>query len=163
MIPCISIAQPWAWAICQGLKRVENRTWTTRHRGQIVIHAGKRRDLYDEVVRLASNDPPYPNFPENVRAARALTERGLPPFDDLPRGAFVATAVLECIFDARDPRNNVRSIDPLFAFGPSCWVLSNVKPLAKPVPGIGHQALWEAPDELLAEIGMLASRPDGQR
>ncbi|MFA7100132.1 MAG: ASCH domain-containing protein [Eubacteriales bacterium] len=40
----LSIKQPWAWAIIQGLKPVENRTWKTDFRGEILIHAGKTFD-----------------------------------------------------------------------------------------------------------------------
>lgn len=36
----LSIRQPWAWAIVQGHKSVENRTWTMRHTGPLLIHAG---------------------------------------------------------------------------------------------------------------------------
>lgn len=34
------IRQPWAWAIIEGHKRVENRTWRVSHRGPLVIVAG---------------------------------------------------------------------------------------------------------------------------
>lgn len=36
----LSIRQPWAWLIVHGGKDVENRTWTTRFRGPLLIHAG---------------------------------------------------------------------------------------------------------------------------
>lgn len=36
----LSIRQPWAWLIVHGFKPVENRTWPTSHRGDILIHAG---------------------------------------------------------------------------------------------------------------------------
>jgi hypothetical protein len=35
----ISIQQPWAWAILHAGKDIENRTWTTRYRGEIAVHA----------------------------------------------------------------------------------------------------------------------------
>lgn len=35
----ISIKQPWAWAILHAGKDVENRSWSTPFRGEIVIHA----------------------------------------------------------------------------------------------------------------------------
>ena len=41
---CISIQQPWAWLIVHGHKPVENRTWSTKHRGPLLIHAGKKFD-----------------------------------------------------------------------------------------------------------------------
>lgn len=35
----LSVQQPYATLICSGVKTVENRTWTTNHRGKILIHA----------------------------------------------------------------------------------------------------------------------------
>lgn len=37
----LSIRQPWAWLIVNGHKPIENRTWTTSIRGEILIHTGK--------------------------------------------------------------------------------------------------------------------------
>jgi hypothetical protein len=42
--PALSIRQPWAWAIVAGHKDVENRTWTTRYRGPLLIHASTKVD-----------------------------------------------------------------------------------------------------------------------
>ena len=36
----LSVRQPWAWLIVNGHKDVENRTWPTRFRGRVLIHAG---------------------------------------------------------------------------------------------------------------------------
>ncbi len=36
----ISIHQPWADLIVFGHKDIENRSWTTRYRGRMLIHAG---------------------------------------------------------------------------------------------------------------------------
>ena len=40
---CISIRQPWALLVCAGIKRIENRTWQTSHRGVLAIHTGAYR------------------------------------------------------------------------------------------------------------------------
>lgn len=40
---CLSVRQPWAWAIFHG-KDVENRTWETKHRGPLLIHAALKFD-----------------------------------------------------------------------------------------------------------------------
>lgn len=37
----LSIKQPWADLIVEGLKPIENRTWITFHRGPLLIHASK--------------------------------------------------------------------------------------------------------------------------
>lgn len=43
-LPVLSIRQPWAWLIVNGYKDIENRTWPTRFRGKVLIHAGKKWD-----------------------------------------------------------------------------------------------------------------------
>ena len=37
----LSIRQPWAWLIVNGHKDIENRSWPTRFRGPVLIHAAK--------------------------------------------------------------------------------------------------------------------------
>lgn len=41
-LPCLSVRQPWAWLIVNGFKPIENRTWRTKFRGRILIHAGRQ-------------------------------------------------------------------------------------------------------------------------
>ena len=43
---CLSIRNPWAWAIVTGKKDVENRAWSRLpyYRGPLLIHASKRPD-----------------------------------------------------------------------------------------------------------------------
>ena len=40
----ISINQPWAWLIVNGYKDIENRSWATKVRGEVLIHASKKID-----------------------------------------------------------------------------------------------------------------------
>lgn len=40
----ISIKQPWASLIIHGYKRYEFRTWKTKYRGRLLIHASKSAD-----------------------------------------------------------------------------------------------------------------------
>ncbi|MBR1376932.1 MAG: ASCH domain-containing protein [Bacilli bacterium] len=40
----ITIKQPWASLIAEGIKEYEFRTWKTKYRGDILIHAGKGID-----------------------------------------------------------------------------------------------------------------------
>ncbi len=40
----ITIKQPWATLIAEGYKEYEFRTWKTKYRGEILIHAGKGLD-----------------------------------------------------------------------------------------------------------------------
>ncbi len=44
MTTALSILQPWAWCIVNGHKSIENRVWAGKHRGRLLIHAGKGID-----------------------------------------------------------------------------------------------------------------------
>lgn len=53
----LTIKQPWATLIAEGIKTYEFRTWKTNYRGRILIHAGKTRaNEYSEILKK------YPNF-----------------------------------------------------------------------------------------------------
>jgi len=40
----ISIRQPWASLIVAGIKDIENRSWQTKYRGKLLIHASQKFD-----------------------------------------------------------------------------------------------------------------------
>ena len=52
----LTIKQPWATLIMQGDKRFEFRSWQTKYRGDLLIHAGKGIDK-DAMKRLAKYLP----------------------------------------------------------------------------------------------------------
>jgi len=54
-VKALSFRQPWAWAILNRGKDIENRTWNTNFRGEIYIHASKTFDL-DGQEYLLSKD-----------------------------------------------------------------------------------------------------------
>lgn len=41
----LSVKNPWAHLIVEGIKDVENRNWQTLHRGKVLIHASKKWDV----------------------------------------------------------------------------------------------------------------------
>lgn len=105
---CLTVCQPWAWAIAAGLKTVENRTWYTPYRGELLIHAGKSK-AWMRAVRESG----YLRLPEMDE----VREKGL------AFGAVVAICELvECVPVAQVPRTR-------FSEGPWCWKLRNVRPL----------------------------------
>ena len=54
----LTIKQPWATLIMQGDKRFEFRSWRTKYRGELLIHAGAGVDV-DALRRLAKYLPEY--------------------------------------------------------------------------------------------------------
>lgn len=127
----LTICQPYAELIMRRLKRVENRTWPTKYRGPMYIHAGKSRHwLEAEDLRC------YPN---------------------MPFGAVVGIAdVIDCLpllrieqgeFDQKYPWLRAHE----HANGPWCWILDNVVPIG-PWPYRGAQGLFEIRDGVLDKI-----------
>lgn len=85
----LSVRQPWAWLIVNGHKDIENRTWPTRFRGRVLIHASKgmTRQEYEDVED-------YLMFSTSA-AVRSIV---LPEPDALERGGIVGTAtILDCV------------------------------------------------------------------
>lgn len=60
----LSIKQPWAYLIANGIKDIENRDWNTSYRGPVLLHAGKQKDrdcfLYDHGATGETLDPRIP-------------------------------------------------------------------------------------------------------
>lgn len=52
----LSIRQPWAWLIVHGYKDIENRSWNTKFRGRVLIHAGKQPAVdLDDILEFCAN------------------------------------------------------------------------------------------------------------
>ena len=64
MAEALTIKQPWAWAIIEAGKDVENRKQRTRHRGPLFIHAGLQ-DSLEGWEWLDEMDIPLPVDPPN--------------------------------------------------------------------------------------------------
>lgn len=123
----LSLRQPWAWAVAIGRKRVENRNWSTGYRGTVYIHASMRLD------RTAV---------EWIRR-----EIHLKPPDQFVHGAIVAVATIDDVMT----RKNARRFGKWF-FGKYGFVLSNVRPLRRPVSTRGKLGLWRAPATLRRRV-----------
>ncbi|MCM0760681.1 ASCH domain-containing protein [Sporomusa sphaeroides DSM 2875] len=135
----ITILQPWASLIACGAKQIETRSWATKYRGPIAIHAGAKpfdtRTYFDR---------------ELYRFADALGQPDIYGFDQLPFGAVIAIAELvDCrptesfVFSGtlRDISENEIAFGD-YTPGRYAWILANVRPI-KPVPAKGMQRFWE--------------------
>lgn len=131
----ITLKQPWAWAVANAGKRIENRTWkpTASMIGQrIAIHAGARSG-YDLEGSYELADI--------LHYTMGLRQPGR---SNHVYGAIVATAVIDGVVD---------DDDSVWFCGPFGWVLRDVVTLKEPVPCKGALGLWTAPDAVLRAIG----------
>ena len=110
----LSIQQPWAWLIVNGLKAVENRTWRSSFRGPILIHAGKAVDR-DALTSLQRGFHPASGRKLDAGLAELRRHAQL-----MRMGGFVGVAeVVDCID---------RSDDEWFV-GPYAFVLRDARPI----------------------------------
>lgn len=94
-LPAISIRQPWAWAILDAGKDIENRGRRTSIRGPVLIHAAKTYDEGGETF---------------------LRQKGIEAPYDLPRGGIVgAVEIVDCVTSSKSD----------WFFGPVGYVLRN--------------------------------------
>ncbi|MFC6545752.1 ASCH domain-containing protein [Cohnella cellulosilytica] len=150
----ITVWQPWATLIALRLKRFETRSWSTKYRGPIAIHAAKHID------REACEREPIKS---------ALAEHGYTA-SNLPTGVVVATCILtDClgvhrtdgerdkhpVWLRRKAMHNEAFRNLFWAGGKSpeyyfgdysdgrfVWELTEVKQLPQPIPAKGKQRLW---------------------
>jgi len=135
-VKAISIQQPWAWAIVQGYKKIENRSWDTKHRGPILIHAGIKvdRDGLDFVFETIAEQTGR-SIAGLVKDYKHQTWLG---------GIGGVADITDTI--RREPGRDYN--DPWF-FGPVGLVLENANALPDPIPLKGKLGLFNVPDELV--------------
>jgi hypothetical protein len=112
----LSIRQPWAWAIINAGKDIENRSWPTKLRGPICIHAAKGMTNADFESAMLFMDATFPV----TLASRLGRRRSATESLEARRGGIIGTVeIVDCI----------RSSDSPWFFGPYGFVLRNVKPV----------------------------------
>jgi hypothetical protein len=129
----LSIHQPWAHAILHQGKGVENRTWPTRYRGPLLIHASKSRQSYDCVKYRWVMD----------------YECRLPAWSELAIGAIVGVVDLVGCSKLVPTFCETHGEAAKWHEGPWCWELRNPRPFTTPIPYRGAQGLFDVPDEIV--------------
>lgn len=122
----ITIKQPYASLIAEGFKEYEFRTWKTKYRGEILIHAGKGIDK-EAMTRY-----------ENLNL-------------EYPLGCIIAKAnITDCVYIDDKMRKILKEKNPLVyssmikqpkweGYG---FKLENVKKI-EPIPVNGKLSLWD--------------------
>lgn len=128
----ISLWQPWASAIAVGVKNYETRSWSTKHRGWIAIHAAKRwgREIEEAYGIERRTHPELPETP--------------------PLGAIVAVAVLSTVWRTEDRGAHITEQENFWGDwspGRFAWELQDVHALPDPLPVKGRQGLWTLTEE----------------
>lgn len=121
----LTIKQPWATLIMRGDKRFEFRSWQTKYRGELLIHAGKGIDK-EAMNRLKKYIP-----------------------EDMPTGKILGKVILvDCVKMSPEfkemllKENKDIYTDSSFKenYG---WQLENVEVFEISIDAKGHLGLWE--------------------
>lgn len=149
----ISLTQPWAQLVALGEKKIETRSWSTKYRGPLAIHAAKGFPGW-------AKDTCYqPQF------VAALFRHSLSPADQLPTGVIVATCRLVHVVQMNEihvfpacrsywHQHHEWKLDERerafgwYAVGRFMWLLDEIHMLPEPVPTKGMHRLWEWGGEL---------------
>ena len=126
----ITVRQPWAWAIINAGKNIENRNWKTHFRGRVAIHAavGMTRDEYEDAC-------------EDIK--RISRKMKIPLYEDLERGAIIGTVeIIDCVQDSNSP----------WFLGEYGFVLECPKRLPEPIPCKGALSFWNVPPNIESRI-----------
>lgn len=134
----LTIRQPWASLMDLGEKHIETRSWRTKYRGPLLIHAGKNTDkqaLKNSIIRESLRNININEIPVGMIIAkcnlvdciRVKSSKSNIAYTDVPR---VIVEGKELIFGDYSP-------------GRYAWVLDKIEPLRKPVPAKGQLSLWE--------------------
>lgn len=141
----LTIRQPYATLLMQGLKQFETRSWTTPYRGPLVIHAAANgsRIYGDQLRRLEKR--------LNLMPTALMGQ-------EYPLGALLGVVELvECL--PISPRL-IQALTPIekylgwYSDGGFVWDLARAGRVrfAEPIPCAGRQGLWTLPADLAARV-----------
>jgi len=128
----LSFLQPWASLTVMGLKKLETRSWSTSHRGELLIHASMGRS-----GAVLVKEPPFSKY---------ITD-----FSKLPFGAIIGKAVLTNVIKVELLHLPGEAINRLsleerafgdYSNGRFVWVLEDPEIFSQPIAVKGTLGLW---------------------
>jgi hypothetical protein len=162
-IRILSLSEPWATLVAIGAKRIETRSWSTRFRGLVAIHASAKIDRWAR--QCAYHDEPFRSV--LGRAGIIPTQEwGMVPEGFRPGHILAVARLIDC-FPSRSPELEalLEEADSSYpheqAFGNYDagrygFVLTDVRRLAAPLAHKGGLGLRHAPEHLAAQLAHLA-------
>jgi activating signal cointegrator 1 len=146
-VKALTLWQPYASLIAEGIKRVETRGWSTPYRGPLLIHCARHWS-----GGLAAR------FEEIKDHLRGRSDRKF-----LPTQASMPMGKICCLVDLVDVRQMKAPEDWLgidfeenywgdLSPGRFAWILENPRRLLDPIPATGRQGLWSVGQALENEV-----------
>lgn len=125
----LSLTEPYATLIKNGIKTIETRSWNTKYRGTLYIHA-------------SSTKTPK-TYKENVELMSLVND------DELNyRNIICSCELVDCIEMTEDFVEKIKKLNRneyitgIYSKGRYAWILENIKALDKPIKAKGHLGIW---------------------
>ena len=142
----LSLLQPWATLVVTGIKHIETRSWSTRYRGPLLIHASKGKS-----GKIFADEPRF--------------KRYIPDFSQLPFGYIIGRVMLIDIIkidtatlSASDKLfNGLRPEEKAFGDykeGRYAWILQEPVAFKTLHEAKGSLMLWEFDENSLPDFGL---------
>ena len=145
--------EPWASLVAQGLKRNETRSWSTRYRGVLAIHAAKTDRDVGPIQRIFDVGE-ISRF--NRRAFMKAVKNGW------PLGKVVAVVELvDCIPTEQAVKEGLTKMEKAagdYSAGRFAWIFKNIRRVDPPIAWRGAQGLWNVPLDLESELTLTVSK-----
>lgn len=137
---CLSIKQPWATLILQGGKDIENRSWMSRQRGTVLIHASKAMTI-DEYEHAISFAAPMLRKTHEIDSEQFGATFN---YEAQQRGGIVGMFdIVDCVKSSSSP----------WYMGDVGFVLVNPRPLPF-TPYKGALGFFNVPDDVVLQLGL---------
>lgn len=141
----LTVHDIYAFFICKGIKPIENRTWKTKHRGRVYIHAGASKKLdhvsLDTVFTDAQIEDLKQYYTEN----------------ELCKMVFQKSAIIGHVdmIDCVENHSSVWALPNHYH-----WVLANPVLFEQPIEDVkGKLSLWDCSEYLVMPDHISANDP----
>lgn len=124
----LSLTEPFATLIKNGIKTIETRSWKTNYRGRLYIHASSTK--IPREYKINENLMSFINLNE-------LSYGNIICYCDLVDCIEMTDQFIEGI-----KKNKKEYIVGMYSKGRYAWILKNVQVLDYPIPAKGHLGVW---------------------
>jgi hypothetical protein len=120
--------EPWATLIKENKKCIETRSWATKYRGELYIHASLKKIKLDD--------------PKTVKLISLIPEK------EMNYGKIICKCTLvDCVYMDKNFLKNIKNneVEYLcgeYSEGRYAWILKDVQALDNPIYAKGHLSIW---------------------
>lgn len=143
----ISLLQPWAQLIMMGEKKVETRSWDTKYRGPILIHASRSSK---EAQELCDKSP----FAAYIKHWSDLKFGFILGWCEIRGTGLTDSMAAEIMHKKNFPAGTFGDDEIHFGdYSPGryAWLLKDAVKFETPIPWKGSLGLWNFPDQELKD------------